>query len=72
MRLVNDRQHKYHKLVVQALSSEVAMWFLQLTHRSGTLVIRVETENLASGFAALLGAAQYDGFWDEPVEGERE
>lgn len=72
MRLIDDLQHKHHhKLMVQPLSTEVRMWFLQLTHRSGTPVIRVETEHLASGFAALLDAAQYDGFWNEPAEHER-
>ena len=73
MRLIDDLQHKYyHKVVVQPLSTEVRVWFLQLTHRSGTPVIRVETEHLAGGFAALLDAAQYDGFWDEPAEREQE
>ena len=43
------------------------MWFLQLTHRSGTPVILVKTEHLASGLAALLDAAQYDSFRDEPA-----
>ena len=73
MRLIDDLQHKYdHRLVVQPLSTEVRVWFLQLTHRNGTPVIRGETEHLASGFAALLDAAQYDGFWDEPAEREQE
>jgi hypothetical protein len=43
------------------------MWFLQLTHRSGTPVILVETEHLAGGLAALLDAAQYDSFRVEPA-----
>ncbi len=48
------------------------MWLLQLRHRSGSPVIRGEMEHLAGGFAALLGAAQYDCFWEGPAEDERE
>jgi len=35
-------------------------------------VIRIETWNLASAFAALLTAAEHDGFWDELSEFEKE
>ncbi|MET0395537.1 MAG: hypothetical protein ABW277_01790 [Longimicrobiaceae bacterium] len=58
--------------MVQPLSTEVRTWFLQLTPRNGTPVIRIETEHLANGFAALLDAAQYDGFLDGPTEHEGE
>jgi hypothetical protein len=48
------------------------MPFCQLTHCSGTPVNWVETEHLAGGFVALLDAAQYKGFCDEPAEHDRE
>lgn len=73
MQLIRDLQHRYgHRLLVQPLSTEIRMWFLQLTHRNGTPVIRIKTEDLGAGLAALLDAAQHSGFGDEATDHERE
>jgi len=73
MRHVTDLQRKYrHKLTVLSPDDEPGIWVIELTHRHGAPVIRIETWNLASAFATLLKAAEHDGFWDELAEYEKE
>lgn len=73
MRMVTDLQQKYrHKLVLGSPEEESSVWVVELTHRHGAPVIRIETWNLASAFDTLLRAAEHDGFWDELAEYEKD
>ena len=73
MRLVTDLQQKYrHKLVFCPVEEGSRIWVVELTHRHGAPVIRIETWNLASAFDTLLRAAEHDGFLDEPAEYEKD
>lgn len=65
MRLVIDLQQRHrHKLTLNSSEEEPRLWVLELTHRDGAPTNRIETWNLASAFATLLKAAEYDGFLD--------
>ncbi len=73
MRLITDLTRKYrHKLTVCSPGDEPGVWIVELAHRRGAPVIRIETWNLASAFATLLAAAEHDGFRDELAESEKE
>lgn len=73
MRLITDLKRKYrHKLTICSPDVEPGVWIVELAHRHGAPVIRIETWNLASAFATLLAAAEHDGFRDELAESEKE
>jgi hypothetical protein len=72
MRKIDDLQHRYgHRLLIQPVPDEVQMWRLELIHRHGVPLIRIETNRLAPAFASLLTAADLQGFWEEPAEWEK-